>query len=54
MLTLVTIVAHSMRQWKDELETKTNDMFSVHIHHGKDKLKTVDALRSKDVRELMN
>jgi hypothetical protein len=26
-------------QWKDEIETKTNDMFSVRVHHGKDKLK---------------
>ena len=26
-------------QWKDELETKTNNIFKVHIHHGKDKLK---------------
>jgi len=26
-------------QWKDEIETKSNNMFKVHIHHGKDKLK---------------
>lgn len=26
-------------QWKDEIESKTNEMFSVHLHHGKDKLK---------------
>lgn len=36
-------------QWKDELQTKTNGMFSVHIHHGKDKLKSVAALMNKDV-----
>jgi len=26
-------------QWKDEVESKTNRMFTVHIHHGKDKIK---------------
>lgn len=26
-------------QWKEEIETKTNNLFNVHIHHGKDKLK---------------
>ena len=36
-------------QWKEELEQKTNEIFSVHIHHGKDKLKTLERIRSKDV-----
>lgn len=26
-------------QWKEEIETKTNEMFSVRLHHGKDKVK---------------
>jgi SNF2 family DNA or RNA helicase len=36
-------------QWKEELEQKTNDVFSVHIHYGKDKLKTLDQIHGKDV-----
>jgi hypothetical protein len=36
-------------QWKDEIETKTNDVFTVHIHHGRSKLKTVEAIEAKDV-----
>lgn len=38
------------QQWKEEIETKTNAVFEVHIHHGKDKLKTLDDMESKDVR----
>ena len=38
------------RQWKEELDTKTNGLFEVHIHHGKDKLKTRAAINAKDVR----
>ena len=26
-------------QWKEEIDSKTNDLFRVHVHHGKDKLK---------------
>lgn len=36
-------------QWYDELESKTNSIFSVHIHHGKTKLKSLSALRERDV-----
>jgi SNF2 family DNA or RNA helicase len=43
--------AHARLQWKEELESKTNDLFTVHIHHTKDKLKTVEALQSKDVSD---
>ncbi|KAI0691058.1 SNF2 family N-terminal domain-containing protein [Cytidiella melzeri] len=47
--TLVVVPAALLLQWKEELEQKTNDVFTVHIHHGKDKLKTLDKLRAKDV-----
>ncbi|TFY67000.1 hypothetical protein EVJ58_g1907 [Rhodofomes roseus] len=47
--TLVVVPAALLQQWKDELLTKTNGIFSVHIHHGKDKLKSVSALSKKDV-----
>ncbi|KAI0743255.1 SNF2 family N-terminal domain-containing protein [Irpex lacteus] len=47
--TLIVVPAALLLQWKEELEQKTNDVFSVHVHHGKDKLKSLDRLRSKDV-----
>jgi len=47
--TLIVVPAALLLQWKDEIESKTNNMFTVHIHHGRDKLKSVKALRSKDV-----
>lgn len=36
-------------QWKEEIDQKTNGLFEVHIHHGRDKLKTLQKLHSKDV-----
>ncbi|KAI0319418.1 SNF2 family N-terminal domain-containing protein [Amylostereum chailletii] len=47
--TLIVVPAALLHQWKEELETKTNDLFSVHIHHGKDKLKSLEDIQSKDV-----
>ncbi|KAI0798158.1 SNF2 family N-terminal domain-containing protein [Abortiporus biennis] len=47
--TLVIVPAALLLQWKEEIESKTNNIFDVHIHHGKDKLKSVSALREKDV-----
>ncbi|KAN0118821.1 SNF2 family N-terminal domain containing protein [Russula decolorans] len=47
--TLVVVPAALLLQWKDEIESKSNDIFSVHIHHGKTKLKSLSALREKDV-----
>ncbi|KAL6308756.1 hypothetical protein BKA93DRAFT_822052 [Sparassis latifolia] len=37
-------------QWKEEIETKTNGMFSVHIRHGREKTKSLPKLADKDVR----
>ncbi|KAF8134681.1 SNF2 family N-terminal domain-containing protein [Mycena galopus ATCC 62051] len=39
--TLIVVPAALLQQWKEEIETKTNEMFSVRLHHGKDKLKVV-------------
>ncbi|KAF7373229.1 SNF2 family DNA-dependent ATPase [Mycena sanguinolenta] len=36
-------------QWKEEIETKTNEMFSVRLHHGKDKLKKASEVKEYDV-----
>ncbi|THH13318.1 hypothetical protein EW146_g6890 [Bondarzewia mesenterica] len=47
--TLIVVPAALLHQWKEELEAKTNGVFSVHIHHGKEKLKTLSAMQSKDV-----
>ena len=43
---VTSIISHAVPcvhlfQWKDEVESKTNGMFTVHIHHGKDKIKVV-------------
>ena len=48
--TLIVVPAALLLQWKDELDTKTNGMWEVHIHHGKEKLKSMDSLAEKDVR----
>ncbi|KAI0337147.1 hypothetical protein BDW22DRAFT_1410049 [Trametopsis cervina] len=47
--TLIVVPGALLLQWKEELEQKTNAVFSVHIHHGKDKLPTPDQLQTKDV-----
>ena len=47
--TLIIVPAALLEQWKDELETKTNGMFDVHIQHGKDKIKDPELLEEKDV-----
>lgn len=38
--------SHVPLKWKEEIETKTNGVFSVHVHHGKDKLKVFVEHRS--------
>lgn len=48
--TLIVVPAALLQQWKDEIETKSNEMFKVHIHHGPHKLKTMHALEDIDVR----
>ncbi|OJA08757.1 hypothetical protein AZE42_08874 [Rhizopogon vesiculosus] len=47
--TLVVVPSALLQQWKEEIETKSNDLFTVHIHHGRDKLSTLTDARSKDV-----
>ncbi|KAF9451016.1 hypothetical protein P691DRAFT_773496 [Macrolepiota fuliginosa MF-IS2] len=47
--TLIVVPAALLQQWKDEIEAKTNGLFEVHIHHGKDKLKTSSDVKSKDI-----
>jgi SNF2 family DNA or RNA helicase len=47
--TLVVVPAALLLQWKQEIEEKTNGAFSVHIHHGKDKLKSLSRMKEFDV-----
>ncbi|KAI9435461.1 SNF2 family N-terminal domain-containing protein [Lactarius indigo] len=47
--TLVVVPAALLHQWKEELESKTNGIFTAHIHHGKTKLKNLSAIREKDI-----
>lgn len=47
--TLIVVPAALLQQWKDEIESKSNGLFTVHIHHGPHKLKTKAALQSHDV-----
>ncbi|KAE9403438.1 hypothetical protein BT96DRAFT_1016994 [Gymnopus androsaceus JB14] len=47
--TLIVVPAALLQQWKDEIESKTNDIMSVHVHHGKDKLKKRSDIKKYDV-----
>ncbi|KAJ7156150.1 SNF2 family DNA-dependent ATPase [Mycena filopes] len=47
--TLIVVPAALLQQWKDEIETKTNEMFTVRLHHGKDKLKKTSEIKEYDV-----
>ncbi|TFK47207.1 hypothetical protein OE88DRAFT_1811381 [Heliocybe sulcata] len=47
--TLIVVPAALLLQWKEEIESKTNDVFSIHIHHGRDKIKKLSAMRGFDV-----
>ncbi|KAI0655704.1 SNF2 family N-terminal domain-containing protein [Cubamyces menziesii] len=47
--TLIVVPAALMQQWKEEVEQKTNDMFKVHIQHGRDKIKDPELLTEYDV-----
>ncbi|KAF9468325.1 SNF2 family DNA-dependent ATPase [Collybia nuda] len=47
--TLIIVPAALLQQWKDEIETKTNGVFTVHVHHGKDKLKKLSRVKNYDV-----
>ncbi|KAF8921264.1 SNF2 family N-terminal domain-containing protein [Mucidula mucida] len=47
--TLIVVPAALLQQWKEEIETKTNGVLSVHIHHGKDKLKRISQVKEYDV-----
>ncbi|KIY72134.1 hypothetical protein CYLTODRAFT_418117 [Cylindrobasidium torrendii FP15055 ss-10] len=47
--TLIVVPAALMLQWKEEVEQKTNGSLSVHIYHGKDKLKKLSDVKKFDV-----
>ncbi|KAL6299805.1 SNF2 family N-terminal domain-containing protein [Sparassis latifolia] len=47
--TLIVVPAALLLQWKEEIESKTNGMFSVHIQHGREKIKSLPKLAEKDV-----
>lgn len=53
--TLVVAPASLLRQWKEEIDTKCQDgLLRVHIHHGKDKIKSVKELRAYDVSFILS
>ncbi|TDL27983.1 hypothetical protein BD410DRAFT_781917 [Rickenella mellea] len=47
--TLIVVPVALLEQWKDEIETKSNGLFRVHIHHGRGKMKSPDQMRRYDV-----
>ncbi|RDB23958.1 putative ATP-dependent helicase C23E6.02 [Hypsizygus marmoreus] len=47
--TLIIVPAALLQQWKDEIESKTNGVFTVHLHHGRDKLKKLSHIKNYDV-----
>ncbi|KAG7452506.1 uncharacterized protein BT62DRAFT_879840 [Guyanagaster necrorhizus] len=47
--TLIVVPVALLQQWKEEIEQKTGETLTVHIHHGKDKLKRVSEINSYDV-----
>ncbi|KAH9886946.1 SNF2 family N-terminal domain-containing protein [Cubamyces lactineus] len=47
--TLIVVPAALMQQWKEEVEQKTNNMFKVHIQHGREKIKGPESLTEYDV-----
>lgn len=50
MVTLIVAPVALLQQWKEEIEQHAKrGCFGVHIHHGKDKIQTVKALRKHDV-----
>ncbi|KAK0459781.1 SNF2 family DNA-dependent ATPase [Desarmillaria tabescens] len=47
--TLIVVPAALLQQWKEEIEQKTGGTLTVHIHHGKDKIKRKSQIDSYDV-----
>ncbi|KIM66386.1 hypothetical protein SCLCIDRAFT_1151111, partial [Scleroderma citrinum Foug A] len=47
--TLIVVPSALLFEWKEEIETKTNNLFTIHVHHGCDKLMTTSNVKSKDV-----